>query len=84
MAKRKKVERQTYDYECSLTGESYTYFKKAANPTELISVKGYYELHPEKDDRPEAVKLRLEQESKAQESAQSEFDELAALAETKD
>lgn len=56
---RKKF-KQTYKYECSLTGEEFTTTEKAENPEELVSIQGYYELHPEKDDRPEIILKELE------------------------
>lgn len=57
--KRNRRERITYDYECTITGEQFTMTEKAPNPKELVSVKAYYELNPEKDDRPAVVKKRL-------------------------
>ena len=54
----KKSYKKTYDYECSLTGESYTLTQKATNPDELVSVQAWYELNPEKDDRPEVEKIK--------------------------
>ena len=58
MAKRKKFQ-QTYTYECTLTGEEFKVTEKAPNPDDLVSVKGYYELNPEKDDRPDHIKKLL-------------------------
>ena len=58
MAKRRK-EKKTYKYECTLTGQSYVVTQKVENPDDLVSVAGYYELHPEKDDRPADVKKKL-------------------------
>lgn len=58
MAKRRK-EKKTYKYECTLTGESYIVTEKAEHPDELVSVAGYYELHPEMDDRPADIKKKL-------------------------
>lgn len=58
MAKRRK-DKKIYKYECTLTGESYKLTEKAPNPDELVSVKAYYELNPEKDDRPLDIKKRL-------------------------
>ena len=61
VAKRRRNKNiQFFDYECSLTGESFRTIKEAKNPDELISVKAYYELNPEKDDRPEVVKKKLD------------------------
>lgn len=53
MARKKKKE--IFRYDCTLTGETYKTTKKAKNPEELVSVAAYYELHPEKDDRPEHI-----------------------------
>lgn len=58
MAKRRK-EKRIYKYECSLTGESYKLTAPADNPEELMSVKAWYEMNPEHDDRPEDIKKRL-------------------------
>jgi hypothetical protein len=57
MARKKYV--QTFDYECTLTGESFTTTKKTESTDDLVSVKGYYEMNPEEDDRPEAVLKKL-------------------------
>lgn len=56
---RRRREKTTYTYECTLTGESYTVTEKSERPDELVSVAGYYQLHPEKDDRPMDVKIKL-------------------------
>ena len=58
MARRRK-EQKTYKYECSLTEEKYTLTKKVDNPEELMSVTAYYEIQPDKDDRPQDIKLKL-------------------------
>jgi hypothetical protein len=58
MARRRK-EKKTYKYECTLTGEEFVLTEKAENPDDLVSVKAYYELHPEQDDRPADVKKLL-------------------------
>lgn len=58
MAKRRK-EKKTYRYECTLTGESYILTEKAQNPDELVSVEAWYEMHPEKEDRPENIKKEI-------------------------
>lgn len=55
----RKREKKTYTYECSLTGETFKTTRQAPNPDELISVKAYYELNPDKDDRPEKVKQKI-------------------------
>ena len=60
MAKRKY--KRTYNYKCSITEEEFTTTREAPHPEELISVKAYYELNPDKDDRPEAVKKELTQQ----------------------
>ncbi len=56
---KKRREKITYNYECSLTGEQFVTSVKAPNPKDLISVKAYYELHPEMDDRPAIIKKKL-------------------------
>jgi hypothetical protein len=56
---RRRREKVTYTYECTITGDSYTRTEKAENPKELISVKAWYEMHPDKDDRPAVVKKKL-------------------------
>lgn len=61
MAKR-KIRKQIYRYECTLTGETYKTTREAAHPDELVSIKAYYELHPEDDDRPEKIKKELQEE----------------------
>jgi hypothetical protein len=62
MAKRRR-EKQIYVYECTLTGEKYKLTKQAENPDDLVSVKGYYELNPDEDDRPLDIKKKLGIES---------------------
>lgn len=42
----------TYQYECILTHKTYKTTAAASHPEELVSIEGYYELYPEKDDRP--------------------------------
>lgn len=56
---KRRRERITYDYECNMTGEQFTLTEKAPNPKELMSLKAYYDMHQEKDDRPAVVKKRL-------------------------
>lgn len=48
-----------YNYECTITGESYKMTAEAPNPDELVSVRAFYEMNPEKDDRPETMKAKL-------------------------
>lgn len=59
----RKKQKKTYTYECSLTGEKYRVHRECSNPGDLISVKAYYELNPDKDDRPLAVIKEKERES---------------------
>lgn len=56
---KRRREKMTYNYECSLTAEAFVTTEKAQNPKELLSVKGYYELNPEMDDRPAVIKKKL-------------------------
>lgn len=52
----RKQKKQIFRYDCTITGETFKTTKKAPHPDELICVKAFYELNPEKDDRPEAIK----------------------------
>lgn len=56
---KRRREKMTYNYECSLSGEQYVLTQKAPNPKDLVSIKAYYELHPDMDDRPAIVKKKL-------------------------
>lgn len=73
MAKRKR-EKQTFRYECSLTGEKFTLTQRAENADELISVEAYYEMNPEEDDRGEAVskQARIDQKARMEADAARE------------
>ena len=55
----RKREKKTYTYECSITGETFKTTRQAPHPDDLISIKAYYELNPDKDDRPEKVIQKL-------------------------
>lgn len=59
MARKRKKKVEFFDYECSLSGERYRLSKKVENTEDLVSVKAYYELNPEKDDRPAVIKKKL-------------------------
>ncbi|MBF0312168.1 MAG: hypothetical protein HQK50_16290 [Oligoflexia bacterium] len=63
----KKRMKQFHTYECTMTGESFKTTREAAKPNELISVDAYYEMHPEKDDRPEAIVMKKKQEKSLRE-----------------
>ncbi|MBT3235537.1 MAG: hypothetical protein HN353_06280 [Bdellovibrionales bacterium] len=81
MARRKS--RPTYSYRCSLTEAKYRTTREAPNPGELLSVRAYYELHPDEDDRPEKVRREEAELAAQQESESAEmFDELASMAES--
>ena len=54
MAKRSRAGR-IYKYNCTITEEEYKVTSKSQTPEELISVRAYYEMNPDEDDRPEAV-----------------------------
>jgi hypothetical protein len=56
---KRRRERMTYNYECSLTGEQYVTTEKAQHPKDLLSVKAYYEMNPDMDDRPAVIKKKL-------------------------
>ena len=60
MAKRRREKaKRFYNYECSLTGDSFKLTEKVSNTEELISVNAYYELNPEDDDRPAIIRKKL-------------------------
>lgn len=44
-----------------MTGETFKTTRRAPHPEDLVSIKAYYELNPEKDDRPERTKREAEQ-----------------------
>lgn len=56
---KRRKEKITYQYECTLTNEAFITTAKAPNPKELVSIRAYYELHPDKDDRPLIMKKKL-------------------------
>lgn len=56
---KRRREKVTYAYQDSLTGEEFILTEKAQNPKELLSVKSYYEMNPDMDDRPAIVKKKL-------------------------
>lgn len=56
---KRRREKLTFNYECTLTGEQFVLTAKAPNPKELLSVKAYYEMNPEMDDRPAVIKKKL-------------------------
>jgi hypothetical protein len=56
---KRRRERITYNYECSLTGEQFVTTEKAPHPKELLSVKAFYEMNPDMDDRPAVIKKKL-------------------------
>jgi hypothetical protein len=57
---RRKKEKKTYKYDCSLTGESFVVTEKALYPDELMSVEAFYELNPDKEDRPLDIRKKVE------------------------
>ncbi len=56
---KRRRERVVFNYECSLSGEAFTLTEKAPNPKDLVTIKAYYELNPEMDDRSAVVKKKL-------------------------
>lgn len=55
----RKKSKRIYTYKCSITEEVFKTTKEADHPEELVSVKAYYELNPDEDDRPEHIKKKL-------------------------
>lgn len=72
MAKKRR-EQIYYNYECTITGENFTFTVKAPNPSELVSVEGYYSLNSDKDDRPEIEKLRAKAKREAQDKLKADL-----------
>lgn len=66
--KKRLKEKRIFKYECTLTGEEFKVTEKAPHPEELVSVKGYYELNADKDDRPQDIKKLLGIETQSKES----------------
>lgn len=64
----KKKIKKIYKYECTMTGEAFKTTAEAAHPDELTTVSAYYQLHPELDDRPLEVKIKVKQEEEAAEA----------------
>ena len=56
---KRRREKVTYNYTCSLTAEEYVTTEKAPNPKDLLSIKAYYDMNPEMDDRPAVIKKKL-------------------------
>ena len=56
---KRRREKITYNYECSLTGEQFVTTERAPHPKELLSVKAFYEMNPDMDDRPAVIKKKL-------------------------
>ena len=58
MGKRRK-DKKIYRYECQITGDTFKRTTQAENPDDLMSVGAYYEMNPDKDDRPAVIKKQL-------------------------
>jgi hypothetical protein len=56
---KRRREKITYNYQCSLTAEEYVTTEKAPNPKELLSVKAFYDMNPDMDDRPAITRKKL-------------------------
>jgi hypothetical protein len=56
---KKKKEKLFYRYQCTMTSEEFVTTRQAPMPDELMSVKAYYDMHPEEDDRPHLMKVKL-------------------------
>lgn len=68
---KKKKHKRIYTYQCGLTQQTFKVGALAENPNDLVSVKAYYQLHPEFDDRPEIIKLQIQQQEALNPSAQA-------------
>ena len=56
---RRKREETLYQYECIISGKTFKRTAKAKHPEELMSIEAYYQLNPDKDDRPLVIKKKL-------------------------
>ena len=56
---RRKKFVQVYHYKCTITEQEFKTSREAPNPDDLISVKAWYDLYPEEDDRPENIKKQF-------------------------
>ena len=65
---RKKRNKKLYFYNCTLTEERFKTTQEAPSPDELLSVNAFYEMNPEMDDRPENIKLEMENRAKENDS----------------
>ncbi len=74
----KKKIKKIYKYDCNVTGESFKTTAEAKNPGDLLTVNAYYQMNPEKDDRPMDVKLRIQREEE-EKAAAAENDPFKAL-----
>jgi len=59
---RRKNFKKIYRYQCNMTEEEFKTTREAPNPDDLMSIKAYYDMHPEEDDRPENIKKQLEEQ----------------------
>lgn len=73
MAK-KKFER-IIKYKCTITGEEFKLNTEAPSPSELVSLRAYYELHGEEDDRPEHIKKQISLTPMFEEESEEEIQE---------
>ena len=80
MAKRRREKaKRFYNYECSLSGDSYRLTEKVENIEDLTSINAYYELNPEDDDRPAVIRKKLGlDEEQVEEASEEEADEVEA------
>lgn len=56
---KRRREKITYNYTCSLSGEEFVMTGKAKETKDLMSIKAYYDMHPDMDDRPAIIKKKL-------------------------
>lgn len=58
----KKKIKKIYKYECTITGEAFKTTAEAKHPDELTTISAYYQMHPELDDRPLEIKVKVKNE----------------------
>ena len=58
----KKKIKKIYKYECNVSGEQFKTTSEAPSPGDLMTTSAFYQMHPEEDDRPIEIKLKVKNE----------------------
>jgi len=71
----RKKKKMIYKLKCTISGQVFKTTRQAPSPDDLVSVRAYYELNPDEDDRPNVIKVALENEAPAADLYQSDEEE---------